>query len=146
MTGLQKQKARLHLKRFRSRKGPHVFTPPSVSLLFVPPPANDCGFYNQKEGGEVPLFPGKADGERFAAKQSLSTSGVFFLPRQVIRCPHLPDNEATVGPIVSALHGLLNGLPNPPSPPPPVWSTAARQRCSRAGMSCPLSVAQQVCV
>lgn len=60
--------------------------------------------------------PGKGDGERFAAKQSLSTSGIFFLPRQVIRRPHLPDNEATVRPIVSTLHGLLNGLPNQPQP------------------------------
>lgn len=87
----------------------------------------------KKGGGEVPLFPGKADGERFAARQSLSTSGVFFLPRQVIRCPHLPDNEATVGPIVSALHGLLNGPPNPP-PPPHHPRSGVQQRANGAAV------------
>lgn len=85
------------------------------------------GFTIKQKKKKAPLFPGKADGERFGAKQSLSTSGVFFLPRQVIRCPHLPDNEATVGPIVNTMHGLLNGPPNqrrpcppPAAPPPPI--------------------------
>lgn len=79
------------------------------------------GFTIKTKEKKVPPFPGKGDGERFASKQSLSTSGIFFLPRQVIRCPHLPDNEATVRPIVNTLHGLLNGPPNQPQPrrPPP---------------------------
>lgn len=78
----------------------------------------------------MPPFPGRADGERFAAKQSLSTSGVFFLPRQVIRCPHLRDNEATVRPIVNTLHGLLNGPPNQPQPPPAPFPWYEVQQCA----------------
>lgn len=123
MTGLQKQKARLHLKRFRSRRRASRFSSPlCLALLRLPRRLMTVGFtIKKKRGKKVPLFPGKADGERFGAKQSLSTWGVFFLPRQVIRCPHLADNEATVGTIVSAMHGLLNGLlaPGPPQPDPP---------------------------
>lgn len=98
------------------QRASRFYSPLCLSLLRLPRRLMTVGFtIKKKGGGEAPLFPGKADGERFAARQSLSTSGVFFLPRQVIRCPHLADNEATVGPIVSALHGLLNGPPNPPS-------------------------------
>ena len=98
-------------------------SPLRLALLRLPRRLMTAGFTIKKKGGGGGgghlSFPGKADGERFGAKQSLSTSGVFSLPRQVIRCAHLADNEATVGPIVSALHGLLNGPPNPPRPRQP---------------------------
>lgn len=72
---------------------------------------------------KIAVFPGKAGGERLGARQSFSTSGVLFLPRQVIRCPHLADNEATVGPIVSALDGMLNEPTPPTTTAIPVWSS-----------------------
>ena len=139
MTGLQKQKARSHLKRFRSREGPHVFFFfvlffffffPS-SLFFVSPHRSRLmtGFNNKKEGErkkkKIRLFPGKATGKRFAIRQTKAfPRRDLFPPRQVIRCPHLRDNEATVRLIVNTLHGLLNGLPcqasngSPLLPPP----------------------------
>lgn len=100
-------------------------SPLRLALLRLPPPANDCGFYNQKEEEKkkIAVFPGKAGGERLGARQSFSTSGVLFLPRQVIRCPHLADNEATVGPIVSALDGMLNEPTPPTTTTIPVWSS-----------------------
>lgn len=114
MTGLQKQKARSHLKRFRSRKGPHVFFSSSPPLSLVSPhcsPTNDCGLHNKKED-KIPLFPGKATGKRFAICQTKDFPlRDLFPPRQVTRCPHLRDNEATDRLIVNTLHGLLNGLP-----------------------------------
>lgn len=105
------------------QRASRFYSPLCLALLHLPRwLMTVCFTIKKKRGKKVPLFPWKADGERFGAKQRLSTSGVFFLPRQVIRCPHLSDNEATVRPIVSTLHGLLNGPPKPPSPQPPASS------------------------
>lgn len=76
MTGLQKQKARSHLKRFRSRKGPHVFL--SSSLSSVSPRCSQLmtvGLTTKKKE-KIPLLPGKATGKGLPNK-SLSTSGPF---------------------------------------------------------------------
>lgn len=96
-----------------------------LSLFFVSPHRSrlmTVGLTTKKEKKNTSL-PWEGDGKRFA-KQKPFHFGTFFPPRQVIRCPHLRDNEATVRLIVNTLHGLLNGLPcqasntglsNPPS-------------------------------